>query len=842
MSKWAIMQDADPQNAKESPPPPRYQPLVIVLAATAVGILCNRHVPLPLAAWWTAAAASLAGWAFCYFRFKTNTATVVGNLFLLLAIVATAGAWHHCRWNLFGDDDLGRFARQKAQPACVEAVAVESPKILPAAPYDPMQGAPSREGSRMAVDVVALRNGSAWQPASGRATLLILGEMPAIEVGDRLRCFASLSAPPRPMNPGERDRAATLRSERICAMLVAKKPQCVSVVETGSNWSLSRQLERLRQHGHRVFSECLGRRQAELAAAVLLNFREELDADRNEAFLTTGTIHILSISGMHVGVLAAVLFWFSRRLPIARGASLLTVTAVTMLYALMVDIGPPVVRATMLVLTACTAVWFNRRHFGANSLAAAALVVLALNPCHLFHLGAQLSFLCIAGLMWGGARWLPCDQAQETLDSLIEQNMSRPRRAMRRIGQYTLISMKLGIVLWCLCLPLIMARFHLFSPIALVLSTILWLPMSISLTSGFGVLALGAIFPPAAHCCDWLCNFAFWITEQCIDVAHRMPGSHFWTPGPNDWWLMVFYGGLALLIAAPRLRPPRRWCVAILAGWILVGFVAATWRHDSRRLDCTILNVGHGAAVFVEFPSGQTLLYDAGHLGAPASATRAISEFLWDRGLRRIDAVAISHADIDHFNALPGILEKISVGAVYVSSVMFEKDNPAVVALRKAIERAGVPIREVRAGDRLRVGDDCLAEALYPPRNAIFNPNNSNTNSLVLRLEYAGRGILLPGDLESPGLDDMLTEEPRRSEVLLAPHHGSRASNLPGLAKWCRPNWVIFSGGGRWNTDETEKAYQAVGGRTLHTFSSGAIRVQFDAAGIRVTPFLQSIP
>jgi competence protein ComEC len=829
---------------KNSWPEPRYQPLVIVLTAVAAGILLDRCRPMSLATWWIAAGGGLGLWTLVRLRLQNREAIILGNVLLLTAVMATAGAWHHCRWNLFADDDLGRYARRDVQPVCIEAVAVESPRILPRAAPDPMQVPPARKGSRLHVDVVSLRNGAAWQPVSGRATLVILGEPPAIEAGDRLRLFGRFSAPDPPQNPGAPDRAARLRADRVRSELVAEVPECISIVKTGSAWSLSRQLERVRLHCNRVLQQCLEPRQAELAAAVLLNLREELGADRTEAFRTTGTIHILVIAGLHIGILAGVMFWLAQRLPIPRGWSVAAVAVVMSFYALMVDLGPPVVRATMLVLITCMAFWLGRRNFGFNSLAAAALVVLAINPCHLFHIGAQLSFLCVAALIWTGRRWLRLQNEDTTLNRLIEQNLSWPwrpiRRTSRQFVRHSLDLARLGLVLWLTSLPLVMARFHIFSPVALVMGTLILLPMPLALIGGFGVLTLGSICPPLGKLCGLLCNVSFGLMEKGIDFAHDLPGSHFWVPGPSDWWLVVFYGGLALAVAFPRFCPPRRWCIALLAGWIVVGFTAAAWRHDRHQLDCTFLSVGHGTAVFVEFPSGQTLLYDAGHMGTPASGAAIISDFLWDRGLRRIDAVVFSHADADHYNALPGVLQKFSVGAVFVTPLMFEKDNGAVKALREAIDRHGVPVREVWAGDRLCVGDGCLAEVLYPPRAAIFDPKNTNTNSLVLLLEYAGRRILLPGDLESPGIDDMLTEEPRRCDVLMAPHHGSRQSNSPGLAAWCKPHWVIFSGSARWNVPEVDRTYQAVGGRPLHTHLSGAVRVQLGAAGVKVTPFLEN--
>jgi competence protein ComEC len=259
------------------------------------------------------------------------------------------------------------------------------------------------------------------------------------------------------------------------------------------------------------------------------------------------------------------------------------------------------------------------------------------------------------------------------------------------------------------------------------------------------------------------------------------------------------------------------------------------WPRGRDRLDCTFLSVGHGCAVLLELPSGRTLLYDAGHMGEPSVGVRAISEFLWSRGITRLDAVALSHPDIDHYNALPGLLQKFSVGAIYVSPVMFEKRTEAVAVLRSAIDEHGIAVQEVCAGDRLRAGDGCAIEVLHPPRYGVIGSDNAN--SMVLAVDCQGQAILLPGDLESPGLDDVLAEEPRRCAVLLAPHHGSRKSNCPELARWSTPRWVVFSGSGRWDLSESEATYRAVGSRVLHTHDGGAIQVRIDAKGILVSPF-----
>ena len=118
-------------------------------------------------------------------------------------------------------------------------------------------------------------------------------------------------------------------------------------------------------------------------------------------------------------------------------------------------------------------------------------------------------------------------------------------------------------------------------------------------------------------------------------------------------------------------------------------------------------DVGHGCGIVVRSPTGRCLLYDAGRLGAPGAARRALAAVLWSEGVSRIDALVLSHADAYHYNGLPGVLERFSVGAVYVSPLMFDNDSPALASLRRAIEARGVPLREISAGAHIPHAEGC---------------------------------------------------------------------------------------------------------------------------------------
>src|SRR5262249_51303223 len=142
-----------------------------------------------------------------------------------------------------------------------------------------------------------------------------------------------------------------------------------------------------------------------------------------------------------------------------------------------------------------------------------------------------------------------------------------------------------------------------------------------AMSSGFGIFLFGWLLPPLGAALGWLCDGSLAAMQSGVQVSRALRGSHYWVAGPSDWWLIGFYGALAIWLFAPRWAPPRRWCLALVAGWAALGLAMPLVRpREANRLQCTFLSVGHGAAVVVELPGGKTLLYDVGRLGAPSYA------------------------------------------------------------------------------------------------------------------------------------------------------------------------------------------------------------------------------
>jgi competence protein ComEC len=831
----------------------RYQPLVTVAVVTAAGLMFDRYGPRAfqsannlemgydrsLVLWWLAASCLALWW--CVWRARRER---LAAWTVLAAVALAAAGWHHLQWHLFDRHEIARYAGVEPAPACVEAIARETPQRVPAPKPTPLRAIPGSERSRLRVEIVRIRDGTTWRTVSGDCQLTTEGHLLGVHAGDRLRIFGRLARVHAPLNPGEFDFAAHLRADRQLVRLQTSAPESVIVAVRNAGWRPEWILDSMRGSAKRLVRRFVGPETADLAMAILLGSREGLTAEETEPYLLTGTIHVLVVSGLNVAILAAGLYGLMRVGWLPRRTGLAVIITVVVVYALVAEAQPPVMRAAVFAVLICIGAWTGRRGVAFNSMAAAALVVLAVNPAELFRAGPQLSFLAVGALIWI-ATWPTSRQAEsaDRLDQLLAAARPWWVRLVASAGRQTGWLLLTSLAVWLVTLPLLLYHFHVASPVAVVISPAVWVIVFAAMWSGFVMLVFGWIIPPLGAWCGTLCAMSLTSLEQLVEWAEALPGGHFWVPGPAWWWVFIFYLGLLAAFTRGRALAPPRWQLAALCAWIVIGLVPPLvrhWQHDG--LNCSFVAVGHGTCVLLQSPTGETLLYDAGSLGSPDYATQTIASYLWHRGIMRIDGILISHADVDHYNAVPGLLERFNVGTVYVSPMMFdgfgESGARGPEVLREAIRAAGVPIREIWAGDRLRLGGDVTIHVLHPTRIGVIGSDNAN--SITLAVEHRGRQVLLPGDLESPGLEDVTAELPYDCDVLLAPHHGSRRSDPPGFAAWSTPDWVVISGGSGDDVRPVVETYERAGAQVLRTNERGLIHFSLHAQSLEMASWLES--
>jgi competence protein ComEC len=228
----------------------------------------------------------------------------------------------------------------------------------------------------------------------------------------------------------------------------------------------------------------------------------------------------------------------------------------------------------------------------------------------------------------------------------------------------------------------------------------------------------------------------------------------------------------------------------------------------------------------LQLPDGRVVLYDAGAIGGPEVTERVIAPFLWHHGIRRIDAVILSHADLDHFNGLVGLVERFPVGRVLLADSFEAKKNTPVEHTLAILKRRDVKLEYVEAGDRL-AGEDFALEVLHPPRG--WQGTTANENSVVVQVRHADHLLLLTGDLEGAGLDALLRQPARQVDVMQAPHHGSHRIDVDGLMRWARPRLVVSC---QRQPGRRVPPYARPGTAFWTTWEHGAITVRSGPSGL----------
>jgi competence protein ComEC len=817
-----------------------YEPLVVVAAALAGGIVLDRAAgewtadrPLATpAVWWLAAVGAWIVWLVCYQLDRH----ALGCGALLASIALGGAAWHHWQWNLFQNDELARFASDEQQPAAIEAIALRSPQQIAAPTPTPLRAIPIGERSRVALYVTALRDVDDWRPVSGACELTLDGRLTGVGAGDRVRVFAQLRDLTPPLNPGEFDYAEFARTERELCALATDSTAALTVIEPGSLWTMMHAIDRVRENWRQTIQRTLPAAEAPVAEALLLGSMNSLPRERTLPYLRTGMIHVLVVSGMHLSLLVAVFYGAMRLGVLPRRVALGAVMALVVFYVLLTGGQPPVMRAGVMAALVCLALWYGRRVINFNSLAAAAILVLAWNPAELFQVGTQLSFLCVATLIWFGQRTLE-RQPVDPLDRLIAFSRPLPLRLLIATRDSVWFTLSATTAVWLVALALVMSQFHLVPWAAIPISPVVFLLVGIAIATGFAWLMVGWLIPPLGNLLGMLCGCSIGAMDEVVVWTSQFEWGNLWTPGPAAWWVIGAYVLWAVLYYARFLGGVRRWSVGMTCGWIAVGFAVPLLRSAPEGLRCSFVAVGHGTCVVLQTPDRRTLLYDAGALRSPDDAAQIIASYLWSRGITRLDGIVLSHADVDHYNAVPELLDYFRVSGVYITPHMWprklaEGDQSAPAQLRRELEARGVRIETLEMGDLLQLGD-VTAEVLHPTLLGVVGTDNAN--SMVLGVEYQGRRILLPGDLEALGIDFLLAQEAYDCDVLLAPHHGSLRSDPPGFAAWSMPEWVVISGNRSAATDEVAQRYQLAGARVLHTAEHGSCEFLVQEGPIELT-------
>ena len=545
-------------------------PLAPLLAAAAVGIVADRWLlALETKTWVTIAL------PFGVIAIVTIRHTRLFCLALLAGIAAIGAGWHHHRWSDMAADDLAWSVTETPRPAWARGVVSEARGLRhQRAGFGFGTSDQEKVTTRFVLDLTSISDGQRWHKASGRAIVVVMGDRSVIRAGQAVEAAGQIATIAPPLNPGEFDYRGFLQAQGIRLRFTVDDPESFWPDPGGTNRPFTLWLD---NHRHRIRTwlfEQLDPSTAPLAAALLLGWREEIDPEVNDAFARTGTTHLLAVSGLQLQALAAALLLIFRVVGLPRRPAYVIVGLTMIGYALLVGPAPSVVRSTVMTTTFCSAAIAQRLARPANTLSLAALLTLAINPMYLFDVGCQLSFLAIGALVWLvspacalvrsiletiRARFFGPRSALDDLERLFEP---RWRKALRRVGTSTFDGVVASTVVWLAALPLVAFRFHLVSPIGILLNIPLIPLTSAAMLLGGLSLVLSAAWGPLGSPLAWAAAWLLSLTQTIVLWGVAQPLGHRFVVGPTWGWVLVFYAILALaaLVATKtaRLPGPRR--------------------------------------------------------------------------------------------------------------------------------------------------------------------------------------------------------------------------------------------------------------------------------------------
>jgi competence protein ComEC len=718
---------------------------------------------------------------------------------------------------------------------------------------------------------------------------------PDIHVGDEVAVLTEAKRPQVFRDEGAFDRRAYLAQQNIDLVATLRAPQLIERAGPPTatiGTALARARRRLRDEIDELFIDTP--QVAGVLRAMLLGDRSFVDRTEATDFQKTGVFHVLVVAGLHVGAIAFALYWVARKLRLSRVWTMLFTLSLLGAYVAIVEQRAPVLRAALMAATVVLGGFFFRRLELLNSAALAALLLLVAKPLALRDSSFQLTFVaigCIAGLAlpWLAKTVQPYVRALRGWRDVTRDAAHEPRAIQFRIdlrslaqwfssplppwmgkpvGDVVVGGLALTFRVWELLvltmalqagmLPLMARDFHRI-PLSAPLVNLAAVPLTgIVVPLGFLTLACGLIFPLAGKL---LAVPLSWLTALLLQVVQWFAHFRGWSyriPGPPLWLIVLFFVAAFLLAAEMRLNHPLRrtvvWglCTVFAASALTIAIYPFGEKWTKGSLELTVLDVGQGDSLFVVSPGGKTLLIDGGGAfgGFPGReehdgidpGEEAVSPYLWSRGFQKLDVVALTHAHQDHLGGLTAILDNFRVGRLWIGR---EVASEALARLEEQARGRKIAVEHELRGKSFHwdgVDGDFLWPEIAPEEIA---PSAKNNDSLVLRLHFGGRTILLPGDAEKQVEREILSENTSgtmHSDVLKIGHHGSKNSATPEFLAAVQPRFGIISAGeanpyGHPSAELLERLENA-GVFILRTDRDGAVHVLTDGARLEITCFV----
>ena len=675
--------------------------------------------------------------------------------------------------------------------------------------------------------------------ASLRGALAVL-DFPLLKHADTLTgrhmlVHARLSLPSPARNDGEVAEKDVLADQGVTAILAAAASSDIHVGGPAPGWEAW--WARLRTACARALEDRLPPLDATVLEGILWGDRGELPATLRQEFADTGTVHVLTTAGLHLGIFAALATWLLSRLPLPRMLRVCIVVMCGWAYAVLAGLHLPTIRAATMLTAGAIAHESGRGRTPSAVLAAAAFAVALPHPLVVLSPSFSMSFACVGGIA--------------LIAPALERCGLHDDGAGRWLTELARTSLAVQIAMW----PLQALYFDAFTPWAVIANMAVVPLVGVVMAFGGALVIASAVAPVLT---TPLTNLAGWSTSLLIALVEKfasLPNAHVDMPPPTHVFLIAYWLALAVwawMSTRPKARRhDMRWLFAaaglLAAIYVAPGVCAAL---DSR-LHVDAIDVGQADCILIRAPGMHAMLVDGGgklERTGPAGtvvaqpigdviAERTVMPFLLRHWVLGLDAVVLSHPHGDHAGGLPVILARERVGVLYDSAQLY--GGPAYQRTLDVVREHHLRYRVARRGESFDLGSAAHVTILGPELPLITGSSSDiNNNSVVLRVDFGGARILLTGDAQAEAEARLLAHggDDLRADILKVGHHGSAYSSTPAFLAAVRPKIAIISCGAHnmfgHPSPRTVAALQLAGATVYRTDLEGGISAVSDGTNV----------
>jgi len=669
------------------------------------------------------------------------------------------------------------------------------------------------------VEPIVIKSGKEIIRIKGKILIRRKEEKSSFEYGDVIKAEGVLIAPRGVRNPGGFDYKKYLNRHGVYAIL-KQKSNDLFIISGGreGNFLKRNVIKPLKLRLVKRIEERFSREEAEIVKGVMIGEREGVNPEIKEAFIKSGVIHILAVSGLHVGFVVIFFIFTGKILGIKKNALLIILVPGLIFYILITGARTPVIRASLMIFIIYLGYVIQRKSDIYNSLSVAALIILIIKPYELFNPGFLLSFTAVTAI----AFWGPLIYHYFSFKELSKFGILT--RIFRRIVFGVVISA--GIILFTL--PFNSYFFSRISIISIVLNLI-FIPLF-----GFVVFltALSLILSVIPYIPEYIFEVsAEFILNRLVALSHfasKLPYSSFIISGKTGFFISAIVVTFILFHLLKTIRIKKRLLLLalIMANLFIWGNL---YFSGDGKLKVIFFDVGQGDACLIDFPGEDRILIDTGTRIEDYNAFEfQILPYFKREGIKKIDKLIISHHHIDHAGGCMTLLNNCRVDELIEAQW---QSNSEYDQLYKLCNNKSVPVKQVKSGDKIVIGRNKYLYILNPM--FLSSKLNEDENSLVILLVYGRNKILFTGDIGQTSESGLrLWGSFLDSDIIKVPHHGSKNSSTADFVKMVSPKFAVISVGAfnpyNHPSPEVIERYQSLQALVFRTDKDGAVVFKSD--------------